>query len=197
MPTGYTSIIEKGATFERFVWTCARAFGAMIMMRDDSLDAPIPQEFQPSKYNFEEIEKAKARLYDLERLTIEQAESRARAEYTSECQRVADYREEKRQLRQKYDVMLERVRAWEPPTPDHVELKKFMVQQIEESIQFDCGNYEPDEPKLRSGRDWLAKVVAGATRDVAYHEREWKAEVERTKGRNDWMAALRKSVPIK
>ena len=41
---------------------CARAFGACIMMRDESVDAPIPEEFKPSTYHIEELEKAKSDL---------------------------------------------------------------------------------------------------------------------------------------
>ena len=41
MPTGYTAEILNGEikTFPEFAKKCARAFGAMIHMRDDSLDA--------------------------------------------------------------------------------------------------------------------------------------------------------------
>lgn len=44
MPTGYTAdLMEKGMEFKPFVLQCARAFGALITMRDDSLDAPSPK----------------------------------------------------------------------------------------------------------------------------------------------------------
>jgi len=35
MPTGYTNCIKDGVTFEQFVWKCARAMGALVMMRDE------------------------------------------------------------------------------------------------------------------------------------------------------------------
>jgi hypothetical protein len=46
MPTGFTEpVIEnEGETLERFVLRCARAFGPMIMLRDHSFDAPIPED---------------------------------------------------------------------------------------------------------------------------------------------------------
>jgi hypothetical protein len=66
MPTGFTADICKGAevSFEDFAMTCARAFGALYSMRDEPMDAPIPETFVASGYHADELEKAKARLGD-------------------------------------------------------------------------------------------------------------------------------------
>lgn len=49
MPSGYTSIItNEKCTFEDFAWGCARAFGPLIMQRDDSLGLP-PQGVKNAK----------------------------------------------------------------------------------------------------------------------------------------------------
>ena len=72
MPTGYTAAVKDGITFEQFAWSCARAFGALIDMRDSPTGAPIPQRFEPSQYNAVEAEKASA---EIERLKREHAES--------------------------------------------------------------------------------------------------------------------------
>jgi hypothetical protein len=51
MPTGYTAkLMEEGQSFPEFAMRCARNFGALIMMRDESLDVPIPEQFEPSDY---------------------------------------------------------------------------------------------------------------------------------------------------
>ncbi|VTR91619.1 unnamed protein product [Gemmata massiliana] len=45
--------------------------------------------------------------------------------------------------------MLEHVRAWEPPSTDHENLKQFMIDQLRESIDFDCrGEYREPLPAL-------------------------------------------------
>lgn len=54
MPTGYTSYIGQGCDFKTFAMKCARAFGACIDMRDSSLDAQIPDSFEPSRYHLKE-----------------------------------------------------------------------------------------------------------------------------------------------
>ena len=45
MPTGYTAGILEGETFEQYALQCAKAFGALVMMRDEPSDAPIPDQF--------------------------------------------------------------------------------------------------------------------------------------------------------
>jgi hypothetical protein len=47
MPTGYTAPIADGMTFEQFALGCARAFGALVTMRDEPSDAPIPERLEP------------------------------------------------------------------------------------------------------------------------------------------------------
>lgn len=43
MPTGYTAIIEDGATFEQFVWRCARSANRC-RCPSNSLRAPADDE---------------------------------------------------------------------------------------------------------------------------------------------------------
>jgi len=70
MPTGYTAkLMESGQTFQDFVMQCARAFGACVMMRDDPMDAPIPERFEPSDYNVKRLAEAKAELVKLQAMT--------------------------------------------------------------------------------------------------------------------------------
>ncbi len=62
MPTGYTADIAKGITFQQYAWSCARAFGALVMMRDEPSDAPIPEAFTPSDYHVKALAEARAKL---------------------------------------------------------------------------------------------------------------------------------------
>lgn len=57
MPTGYTANIKNGITFEEFALDCARNFGALIIMRDEPKDAPIPEQFEASKHHEEATSK--------------------------------------------------------------------------------------------------------------------------------------------
>lgn len=195
MPIGYTALIKDGIDFKTYAMGCARAFGACIMLRDEPADVPIPERFEPSDYHLDKIEDAKAALTRAEAMTKEEAEAAAQEEY----QKAVDYRDHSiwrdHQLRQKYEAMLAEVEAWEPPTPAHIDLKKFMGDQIRESIGFDCGWHQP-APTLKSPMEFKAAAIEAAKRDLAYHTKEYAAEVERAEGRTAWVKALRDSLSV-
>lgn len=135
MPTGYTAKITEGQTFEEFVLQSARAMGALIMMRDDPADAPIPDEFKPSNHHIEGLQRAKERLAVLDAMSPKEAKAAADAAFEKQSKEVAERLARVREERAAYDAMLARVREWNPPTPDHVGFKDFMIEQIESSIK--------------------------------------------------------------
>lgn len=196
MATGYTMDIAKGITFPQFAMRCARAFGACVTMRDDGPDVPIPDEFKPSPYHVEQLVEVRRRLKELDKLTLEEAENRAKQEYERQSKQVATEIKKSRKLTKQYTVMLEQVKTWKPPTPDHVDFKNFMVQQIESSIKFDgMEEYYKDHPAiLLSGPDWLKQEKAKAMWEIDYHTKENQAEIERVASRNMWIKTLRESL---
>lgn len=196
MPTGYTADVGEGTVteFDDFVWRCARGMGALIMMRDEPMSAPIPERFEAStKYHDERLAAAIARLAELQamepaqvREAALQAHARAYASWNS-------YRVEKKQKRGRYEAMLARVNAWTPPTDNHVGLQSFMRQQLEESIRFDC-DYEAPAPVSPGPDAWHAQEIEQAERDIARNTKYRAEEIERTEGCNRWLADLRKSL---
>lgn len=194
MPTGYTAPIKDGITFEQYALGCARAFGALVLMRDEPADAPTPERFEPSDYNLKELEKARTELARLDAMSLADAAVAAENAYSAEVERCNDRRREYTDLRNKYSAMLAKVVKWEPPTPDHVNYKQFMVDQLRKSIDWDCNEADIIEPERLTGSQWLAKQITEARRSVAYHEKAYAEEVERTNGRNAWIKALRDSL---
>ncbi|WP_312381575.1 hypothetical protein [Stutzerimonas balearica] len=195
MPTGYTAPIADGITFEQFVMGCARGFGALIMMRDEPANAPIPERFEPSDYHLCKLDEAHSRFDEISSLTPEACEHRAAQQYhDAETQRRIRIKEIG-ELRQKYDAMIQAVDEWAPPSAEHIHLKEFMRKQLTESIDFDCdaSYYAIETPRL-SGQVWLEQQLEKARRDIAYHEQQHKEEVERTNQRNEWLRLLRESL---
>jgi hypothetical protein len=195
MPTGYTAIIEeKNATFEEFVWRCARAFGALITMRDEPLDAPLPDRIEPSTVAEKLLAEAKAEVARFEAMTAEEAEKAAFADYTA---RATEYREAAARaadLRTRYASMRARVADWQPPTHEHEGLKKFMVDQLGLCSRDGFGPWGAP-PALETGGAWRIRRLTQAVRDVERYEQSVREECERTESRCHWLAALRESVP--
>jgi hypothetical protein len=190
--TGYTEAIEKGATFEQYVWRCARAFGALVHMRDQSLDAKVPQVLVPdTSYHEKRLREAECKLLELRGLTPAQAEAMAQAEY--EHLRIAYYEDERQNgvMDAKYVAIRAQVVAWVPPSPDHEGLKKFMLEQIDMCSP----GHQIDPPRKCDGMGWLAASIKSAKDAIVYYRKSIADEVERTRQRNEWLALLRASVP--
>jgi len=196
MPTGCTAAIEKGITFNQYAMGCARAFGSCVTMRDVPKDTPIPEEFKASDWNEKELAKAEIVLARLYKLTIAEANQSAITEYEAEVKRQTTAIEKDRTLMAKYRAMLDNVNQWQPPTPDHVEFKNFMVEQIESSIKHDGmeSYYNEHPPKLLTGESWLTNAKEKAIWNIEYHTKGHNDEVDRTNSRNRWVKDLRDSL---
>lgn len=194
MPTGYTADIAKGIMFKQFAMNCARAFGALVLMRDDPADAPIPEKFEPSDYHVKALAEARAELARLESMGEGMASVAAIKEWEANDSARRVRMAERDELRRKYNAMLAEARAWNPPTPDHVGMRDFMVEQINESIKFDCSSRYDTPEILLDGNAWLAQKRAAAMRDVEYHSQENAKEIARAAERTEWVKALRFSL---
>lgn len=195
MPSGYTAALYEGRdiNFQSFVLQCARAFGALIEMRDDPWDVPIPDQFLPSSYHEEALEKAKARLSVVDAWSDAEAEWHARKLYKSRRAEYIASLIEQNERHFRYEEMKRQVERWSPPTPDHENLKSFMLEQLESSIRFDC-SFPLTPPVKLSGVEYRVQEVKHLLRDIDYHAQHHEEEVERTESRTDWVRALRESL---
>lgn len=192
MPTGYTAAVQSGqiTTLRDFALLCARAMGATIMMRDEPLGAPIPERFEPSSYYAKQKAEAEERLAALQAMTEEQYEEEARRIYHRGCVERDQRHFEMIEQVGRYNAMLAKVEAWETPAEG---IRKFMIDQLRESIRHD--SYTEAAPVLLTGAQWFARAKARAESDIAYYAEQHDQEVERTEGRNKWLADLRASLP--
>jgi hypothetical protein len=196
MPTGYTQILndKPDTTFQEFALRCARAMGALVMMRDEPLDAPIPDDVSPvSTYYTEALQGARADYERYRAMRIDEAERLSVEEYEQAIVRHSSAVAENEAQRERYEAMLAQVRAWEPPTSDHQGFKDYMVKQLEESIQFDCG-YTLPAPVQLEPQAWLQGKIAKAIRDIEYNEQYLREDEQRSRERNAWVKALRESL---
>lgn len=198
MPTGYTAPIADGITFKEYAMGCARAFGALIMMRDEPQNAEIPEAFEASKYHKDAIEKESMELKEL--LAMDHATAAEKAKEAH--QKHIDYHTEQiakdEALAAKYKAMLAEVEAYESPSPDHDNFKKFMADQITESMKFDCSsNYHREaleSAKLMSGAEWILAEKERLEKSMEYHKKHHQEELDRTNNRNEWVKKLRDSL---
>lgn len=196
MPTGYTAAIADDISFNNFVMRCARSMGALIEMRDCPLNTPIPERFEPSDYHIKQQQLAEGEVRRLREMSDSEAEIEAQRDFEKACVDNARQIEKANNLRRKYEAMLKQVKAWNPPTKEHTGLKNFMIDQIVDSIKFDCGvdYYEQSQPQCLTGADWRKKKLGAAIDNYNYHKNGYLKEVKRVESRNQWVKELKESL---
>lgn len=192
MPTGYTQLIQEGADFKTYALACARAFGALIEMRDDPMDAKIPEEFKPSPYHAEKLVEAERELSNFLNMPDNLKLEMEQKEFDDEMKVYNKSVFLRSEIRKKYEDVLRQCKEYVAPSENHEEFKKFMIEQIEKSIDWDCS--EPQAPIRLSFDAWVSKTEKSLKWSVDYHSKEYKAEIERVRQRNEWVSQLRKSL---
>jgi hypothetical protein len=196
MPSGYTAEIEKGISFERFALNCSRAFGALISMRDDPMDTPIPDKIEPSDYHFKEWQRARKDYELAKKITLKNAKELAKNDYENAVKYNKKSIAEKNALKIKYEQMLSKVMKWVPPSKDHVAFKDFMIDQIKKSIDWDCDTKYNKDPVLKSAKEWLKEKIERNKNDIEYHFKNHKEELERCANRTKWIQDLKNSLNV-
>jgi hypothetical protein len=191
MPTGYTAGVMEGkiTTFSDFALTCARAFGACITMRDEAFDAAIPERFKPPTHAADQYARAKQRLNELRAMTPREYEIAAAVYYEEGLAQANRWNADNAVENERLHVMLAKVKAWHPPTPEHVAMKKFMEIQIGLSLH----RHVHKPPWRLDAATWRQIEIRKAQRDLDYHAAEQIAENDRAQKRTEWLQQLRAS----
>lgn len=200
MPTGYTADIVNDISFEDYILSCARAFGACMHQRDDSAkDKPRLQSFDDNAYE-ELILAAEAELGAIRTMTREQREQYGQELKDENIATAQKYFNDRVLLKNKYDAMMVKVQAWRSPTADHDNLKKFMFDQINDSIRYDCDtSYYLNELTKASMANPLKLVdekAAEYERTIARYEEHWAKDKKRVEESNRWISTLYDSLGI-
>lgn len=193
MPTGYTAAVQDGSitTLRDYALLCARGFGAFLPMRDAPADAPLtlPPPADTAYYDqrIAEAERILALpLADLQTMAADQ---------NAEALRRHNEREAARALHEtRYRAVLYQVRAWVKPSEDFANFKAFMVEQLEQSIEFDClPGASVNAPR---GDITPESILESARADLEHCTQQRNAEIARAADRRRWAVALMESLDV-
>lgn len=196
MPTGYTAkLMEQGEEFDKFVLRCARAFGALIMMRDDPMDSPIPEEFTSNDWYAKRVEEKSKELSRLRAMTSAERIAYGKKVLSDKKDQLEEMEARENIENERLIAMRDKVLAWALPSPDHEGLKKFMIEQLTMSVH-DTKYIQGELEKLATTTplQLYLDAVAEAERQIEYSNEEHKKELEWTAGRNRWIKELRASL---
>lgn len=189
MPTGYTAEVMDGitTTFKRFALSCARAFGVTINLE-------LQDKIEPTPYCKGRLDEARDTLSSLEKMSYSEATSMACKEYHAAVAAYNSACADKERVRNRYEHMLSEATKWEPPSQDHVNMKEFMISQLQDSIRQDCPP-EPGAPPVRlSAEEWLAENKSEALRDIEYWGTRTLEEFARAEKSTRWIRELKESL---
>lgn len=195
MPTGYTAYIQDGkiTTGKEFLKLCTRAFGIAIDLKEEPLDVPTPSCFKPNPY-YEKVYKESLKSRDKTyHMTFEEAKEdminkfNNNKESAERC--LKDYKNEDK----KYFKVREEVERWIPPTPEHENLKKFCLEQIDMSLN--TGLYKQCEEDInkelntsdKAVNDYIVALKESEDKRVKRNYEHWHEELKRTSDKNQWM----------
>lgn len=200
MPTGYTASVGDGKVteFKEFAMDCAKGMGVAIMMRDhpahEKLSVENCLDTSGVEYHKNNLAEAKKRLKRTDEEILADfdkiKEERIKSAEEGAARRIA--------TKKHYEAMLEKVNAWVPPTEEHEGLKTFMVNQLTESIEFDCGGdfYERhlEDAKALRPEVYLKSYRESAERNIAYHTKKLAETEQRNAELRAWIEAFLESL---
>jgi len=196
MPTGYTAeLMEKGQTFPEFIMGCARAFGALILKRDDPSGTAIPEKFEPSNFHAKRLIEANEKLVWLKSMDDSEKEAFGRSERNADIKRNIAWLEKSRAEDARLDSMTALVKEWIPPTADHQGLKDFMLEQI--NISKNGLDYVKDslaEAEKKLPMAYYVAAVSSSSRAIEHNTKVNADEIERANERSEWVRKLRESI---
>jgi hypothetical protein len=193
MPTGYTAPIHDGEniTFKQFALRCARAFGAAIHQRDDSLEMKI-QERTVDSYYFNRVDTTAEDLARLRSRTDEEWQEAFEEEVRSIREYNEKIKDKGRALEARYRDMIAKAENWTPPTDAHVGLKEFMLEQLNSSLNFDIMKYE--QPVPTDVDSYKNRKIEGALSAYNHALKSLEMQKKSVAESNKWIRALKESL---
>jgi len=204
MPTGYTAGIIDGTTkdFNEFATQCMRAFGTTIHMRDERTDKAYKPRV-PSDYHSKALQAAKEKLNKAETMTDGELVEMRKKEIEESKKYHIESIEKTNKAKKALDDMLLKAKDFNPPTEEHEGIAKFMIEQLEQTIEFDGSTKYHDEAlptidielKNIDANYVRFTLMEDAHKDIARHLKEHKEELKRCADSNKWVECFLDALP--
>lgn len=196
MPTGYTSYIEDGeiTTGKDFLKLCTRAFGVAVDLKDEPLSVPTPEFIEPDRYYEDKYNEALEKLKSFVNMSKEDIKKEMKEKHDKDIEYYKRYLDKANSRNEKYGKVRKEVENWNPPTPEHVGLKKFALEQIDMCMesQTTIDSYAHRIKKEFDDSDEAVEKYIKTTTDnhrgnVDWRLEEWINALKSVKEKNEWM----------
>jgi len=204
MATGYTHPIIDGeiTTLRQFTLACARAY--LFEFKESDIPIPKSAELMPevipgpdTAYHDESLKELEDKLKMLKEMSPFEAEHY----YIKEEDRADSFYEgietKDKENNALIQSMLDKVKAWDPPTEAHrVGIKKFMIEQLEMSLSDpDSRRYFTPDPETRSVAERHVEEIESIQSGISRTKTRLAGIVTNWEKTQLWWSQLRESVP--
>jgi hypothetical protein len=196
MPSGLTCKIYSGEelTLRDFALRCVTQLGAGYFASQQG-EKELPKDKAPiltvGSYHEVKIIKAEKEIEKWEALrnNLEEARKLYDEQYAKNMQTNAAVNEQRKEIKERYNTVLEKVKAWDIPI-EYNSLKELMLEQLKKSIEFDCSPYTPYKEEKVPIEEWIEIRIKLAKRDLDYHTEELQEEKRRITENNNYLKGL-------
>lgn len=195
MPTGYAAIIEEkeDLTFEEFALLCAGVEGSGTYGERREIDL---------EYHKDKLYKLSKKLIDISEMSHADIEREAELKQWWMKKQYDEAMLKYEKLCCVYARMREKVEAWRPPTSEHSNLKKLMLEQIDSSTPNNPRSYlpadahmEPKEAMVNFDHEaWRLSQYESVLGDMEYHQKTQARVEESIASHQVWEKQLRDSL---
>lgn len=203
MPTGYTAFIEDGdiTTGKEFLLLCLRNFGIAIDVRDEPLTVPAPTHFKPCVYTQNRYIAAIEHLKEVKNISFDVAKQQMTKEHRDRVDFAKQALAKMTKINERYKKVRDQVLAWVPPTPEHMGIREFALEQIDMCINTDSAfdYYQkiietPFDDSDQAVQQYIQKQIEFCEDDVSRAQEAWDEEIKRTNQKNEFMQLFLESL---
>lgn len=197
MPTGLTSKIYDGTdvSLRGFALKCLTQLGAGHAASNYG-ETELPLDHAPllkeSDYHIKSLKRAEDNLAYWK--GVKENKELLQNLYEEDCKRYHEefLESEKRynESKERYENMIKRVEEWDLPE-EYQSLKKLMLEQLRQSLTFDCSpEFPPEEGERPTIEKWVDTRIEIAEWDVKYHTEQIEKEKEKVERVNKYMSGI-------
>lgn len=202
MPSGLTCDIYNGTdtSLRGFILMCATQFGPGYRASKGG-ERKLPADKAPvlkveEYYN----RRANEALEDLDKWNslfsnLEEAQKLYDIEYEQRKRINEELNKEREEAKERYLSVYQKVKEWEVPET-YKPIKKFMIEQLEKSINWDCSHITTYKEEKVPIEQWLNSKIKSANSDLQYYREKYNAEVQEVNSDNEYLKGLYEILPL-
>lgn len=205
MASAYTELIKNGTITSGagFLKVCCREFGVCANMKDASLTSPIPKHFEADEFYKKEYDKAAREWAKWQRISLDEARKimvlQHEKDLESKKKSLIDWQLEN----QKFQKILHEVEFWIAPTPQHENLKKFALSQLNYTMhsQKSIDNLQASIDAVLDTGDEAVKAYIDKQKQwveikVERIYKQWGEAMKNAADKNIWMEQFLESLEL-